>query len=85
MCYQLFPRSQHFTVTSVSMLCAVRCARLYVTTARPAENTRLDKAMVAHTAKSSHTMGARAGYVMLPLRAHQCSMGSPSSFTVSFI
>ena len=74
-----------FTVTNVSMLFAVRRARLYVTTAQPVENTRSDGALVAHIAKSSRTMGARAGYAMFPLRAHQCSTGSPSSFTVSFI
>ena len=66
----LFPRSQHFTVTSVSMLCAVRRARLYVTTARPAKNTRSDGALVAHTARSSRTMGARAGYAMFQSYKH---------------
>ena len=68
----LFPPSQHFMFTSVSMLFVVRCACLYVTTTQPTEKTCSDGALVAHTARSSRTMGARAGYAMFPLQAHQC-------------
>ena len=78
----LFPRSQHFMVTSVSMLFAVRRVRLYVTTARPIENTRSDGALGAHTAKSSCIMGARAGYAMFPYEPTNVARGPfhPSRF-----
>ena len=74
-CYS--PRSQHFTITSVLMLFAVRRVRLYVTTAGSIEKTHSDGALVAHTAKSSHIMGARAGYAMFPYEPTNVAWGPP--------
>ena len=72
----LFSQSQHFTITTISMLSVVRRAHLYVTTTQPVEMTHSNRALVAHIARSSRTMGARVGYAIFPLRAHQYSTGS---------
>ena len=58
----LFPRSQHFTVTSASMLSAVRHARLYVNTTRPAENTH--SLTRSHTTQTEHWLHILPGVLL---------------------